>query len=331
MLQDTESAERRVALVTGAAGFIGSHLIEHLLRENYTVLGLDSFTDYYARSLKESNLREALANPQFTFVEADLRTADLGALMSAHAVNYVFHQAGQAGVRPSWGAEFLPYVERNILATQALLEALVRLPEPCRIRKFIFASSSSVYGDAEKLPTPEDALPRPISPYGVTKLAAEHLCFLYARQYGLPVVALRYFSVYGPRQRPDMAINIFIKALLCGDPIRVLGDGEQTREMTYVSDIVRANLLALDAPNGDLSPCVYNIGGGSTSTINGILEMLGEIANTAPRLEYLSRAAGDHRHGAADISRAQRELEYSPIVSLEQGLRRQFEWQRERI
>jgi nucleoside-diphosphate-sugar epimerase len=234
-------------------------------------------------------------------------------------------------VRPSWGKEFVPYVERNILATQALLEACANLPDPTQIEKFVFASSSSVYGDAEQLPTSEDALPQPISPYGVTKLAAEHLAFLYAKQFHLPVVALRYFSVYGPRQRPDMAMNIFIDALLHDRTIRVFGDGEQTREMTFVGDIINANLLALFAPNAATpngAPQVYNIGGGSRSTINGILEMLGEIAGTPPRLEYAAKAAGDHRHGAADISRARKELGYEPRVGLEEGLRKQYEWQK---
>ena len=174
--------------------------------------------------------------------------------MTRHNIKYVFHQAGQAGVRPSWGSDFLPYVERNILATQALLEALVTLPDRSQLQKFVFASSSSVYGDSPKLPSGEDDVPSPISPYGVTKLAAEHLCFLYAKQHGLPVVALRYFSVYGPRQRPDMGMNLFIDALLRDKPIRVFGDGSQTREMTYVADIVQANLLALNAPNG-APPC----------------------------------------------------------------------------
>lgn len=322
-------ASHATALVTGAAGFIGSHLTEHLLRENFNVLGLDSFTDYYARAVKERNLRAALGNARFTFVEADLRSADLGALLTQHRVSSIFHLAGQAGVRPSWGREFQPYVERNILATQALLEAVVNLPDRSQIQKFVFASSSSVYGDAETLPTTEDTLPRPISPYGVTKLAAEHLCFLYGKQYGLPVVALRYFSVYGPRQRPDMGMNIFIASLLNDKPIRVFGDGEQTREMTYVDDIVNANLLALNAPNG--APRVYNIGGGSRTTLNAILETLGEIAGTAPRLEYVERAAGDHRHGAADISRARHDLQYEPTVGLEEGLRRQYEWQRDTV
>lgn len=317
------------ALVTGAAGFIGSHLIERLFRENYTVLGLDSFSDYYAREIKERNLRAALEHSRFTFVEADLRSADLNGLLTRHNVSVIFHQAGQAGVRPSWGRDFQPYVERNILATQALLEAVVNLPDRSQIQKFVFASSSSVYGDAETLPTGEDALPRPISPYGVTKLAAEHLCMLYAKQYGLPVIALRYFSVYGPRQRPDMAMNIFISALLRQNPIRVFGDGEQTREMTYVDDIVNANLLALDVPDG--APRVYNIGGGSRATLNAILETLGGIAGTPPRLDYVERAAGDHRHGAADISRARRDLRYEPTVGLEEGLRRQYEWQRDMV
>lgn len=320
-------------MVTGAAGFIGSHLTERLLSENYPVLGLDSFTDYYAREVKENNLRAARADARFTFVEADLNTADLHDLLTRYNVRYIFHEAGQAGVRPSWGREFLPYVERNILATQALLEAIARLPDTTQIEKFVLASSSSVYGDAEQLPTSEDALPRPISPYGVTKLAGEQLCFLYARQYGLRVMALRYFSVYGPRQRPDMAMHIFIDAILRGNPIRVFGDGAQTREMTFIEDIVRANLLALQATNGSANhvPRVYNIGGGSRSTINAILETLGEIANTQLHLDYQPAAAGDHRHGAADISRAQRDLGYEPRVSLEEGLRQQYAWQKQQV
>lgn len=323
---NSPALREQIALVTGAAGFIGSHLAERLLQLNYTVIGLDSFNDYYARALKANNVAALQTYPRFTLVTADLREANLTELLMQHGVRVIFHEAGQAGVRPSWGSDFQPYVERNIVATQALLEACARLPDLNQIQKFVFASSSSVYGDAETLPTPETALPRPLSPYGVTKLAAEHLCFLYAKQYGLPVIALRYFSVYGPRQRPDMAMNIFIRSLLHKQPIRVFGDGEQTREMTYVADIVAANLLAANAPNG--APRVYNIGGGSRSTIHGILEMLGEIAGAQPQLEYQTRAAGDHRHGAADISLARRELGYEPQVGLEEGLRRQFAWQR---
>ncbi len=316
------------ALVTGVAGFIGSHLAERLLNENYNVIGLDSFTDYYARAIKENNLRAACAHPRFRFVEADLCHADLLTLLRENNVRYIFHQAGQAGVRPSWGKDFQPYVERNILATQALLEQTCSLPDKTQIKKFVFAGSSSVYGDAEKFPTSEDDLPRPLSPYGVTKLASEHLCFLYAKQYGLPVVALRYFSVYGPRQRPDMWIHVFMEALLGDKTIRVFGDGTQTRELTFVSDIIQANLLALNAPAG--APLLYNIGSGQRASLNQILQMLAEISDITPRLEYTVRAAGDHRHGAADITRAQRELGYAPRVGLQEGLRQQFEWQKAR-
>lgn len=318
-------ARRTVALVTGAAGFIGSHLAERLLAENYSVIGLDCFTDFYPRRLKENNVRSLRASPHFELVETDLNDADLCGLLKREAVGYVFHEAGQAGVRPSWGSHFQDYVTRNLLATQALLEACSAL-ERGQITRLVFASSSSVYGDAEQLPTNEDVLPRPVSPYGVTKLAAEHLCFLYARQYGLPVTALRYFSVYGPRQRPDMGFNIFIDALLNDRPLRVLGDGEQTREFTFVGDIVEANVLALRHRSNGAH--LYNIGGGSRVTVNAALELLGELMGAMPRVEYRARAAGDHRHGAADISRAQRELGYQPRVSLAEGLRRQVEWQR---
>ncbi len=312
------------ALVTGAAGFIGSHLSERLLAEGFCVVGLDSFTDYYPRRDKEANLASLRSAPaeQFRFVEGDLRTVDLAALIARENIRYIFHNAGQAGVRPSWGQHFEEYVNRNILATQALLEA-------CRnadLARFVFASSSSVYGDAEKFPTNEDELPRPVSPYGVTKLAAEHLCFLYAKQFHLPVVALRYFSVYGPRQRPDMAFRIFIRALLHDESLRILGDGEQTREFTYVDDIVEANLLAVRAP--EASGRVYNIGGGSQVTVNATVELLHELTGIQPRVEYKPRAPGDHRNGAADITRAQRDLNYAPRVPLAEGLRRQVEWQR---
>lgn len=318
-------APRAVALVTGAAGFIGSHLAERLLDENFSVIGLDAFTDYYPRRLKENNLRSLRAAPRFQLVEADLNEADLVGLLKSESVRYIFHEAGQAGVRPSWGKHFHEYVARNVLATQALLEACCNLPDRGQIACLVFASSSSVYGDAEQLPTGEAVLPRPVSPYGVTKLAAEHLCWLYAKQHGLSVTALRYFSVYGPRQRPDMAFHIFIDALLQGQPLRVLGDGEQTRDFTFVGDIVEANLLALAHANG---AHLYNIGGGSRVTLNTALGHLGEITGVAPRVEHAARAAGDHRHGAADISRARDELGYQPRVSLVEGLTRQVEWQR---
>ena len=313
------------ALVTGAAGFIGSHLAERLLSENLDVIGLDCFTDYYARRDKELNLSWLRAASRFRFVEGDLCAIDLRELLAREKVQYIFHSAGQAGVRSSWAQNFDAYVRNNILATQRLLEACRALAP--QVTRLIFASSSSIYGDAEKFPTDEEELPRPVSPYGVTKLAAEHLCALYAKQYGVPVVSLRYFSVYGPRHRPDMAFRIFISSLLRSEPIQVLGDGQQTREFTYVGDIVEANLLAWRAP--DSRGRVYNIGGGSRVTLNAALEILGELTGTRPQVNYKPPAPGDHRHGAADISRAQRELKYQPRIKLEEGLRRQVEWQRE--
>lgn len=319
-------AEQAIALVTGAAGFIGSHLAERLITEGFDVIGVDSFTDFYPRFFKERNLESLRASPRFEFVEADLESYDVAAMLKGANVRYIFHNAGQAGVRASWGRHFDEYVTRNILATQRLLEACVSVS----LARFVFASSSSVYGDAEKLPTDEEQLPRPVSPYGVTKLAAEQLCFLYAQQFQVPVVALRYFSVYGPRQRPDMAFHLFIEALLHDKPISIFGDGEQTREFTFVEDILQANLLAARAnltANGH--PHVYNIGGGSHVTLNAALELLGELTGKRPRVEYMPRAAGDHRQGAADITRARRDLKYAPRVSLEEGLQRQVEWQRQ--
>lgn len=316
---------RTAALVTGAAGFIGSHLAERLIAEGFDVIGLDNFADFYPRRFKERNLESLRASPRFEFVEADLESYDLAGMLKEANVRYIFHNAGQAGVRASWGKHFDDYVTRNILATQRLLEACVSVS----LARFVFASSSSVYGDAEKIPTDEEQLPRPVSPYGVTKLAAEQLCFLYARQFQVPVIALRYFSVYGPRQRPDMAFHLFIEALLHDEPLSIFGDGEQTREFTFVDDILQANLLAAKVDlSGNGHPHVYNIGGGSHVTVNAALELLGELTGKRPRVEYKPRAAGDQRQGAADITRARRELKYAPRVSLEDGLRRQVEWQR---
>ncbi|MEI6727358.1 MAG: NAD-dependent epimerase/dehydratase family protein, partial [Actinomycetes bacterium] len=240
-------------VVTGCAGFIGSHLTDRLLADGHTVVGIDSFEDYYPRTLKDANLEEALANPAFTMREADILDADLPAILDGAAC--VYHLAAQAGVRASWGSSFEVYTRNNVLATQRLLEACVAACVP----KLVYASSSSVYGDQDELPLREDMVPHPRSPYGVTKLAGEHLCLLYCANYGLDTVALRFFTVYGPRQRPDMAFHKFIKAMLEGREIVMYGDGTQTRDFTFVGDIVEGLILAQEAPPG----AVMNVGGGN--------------------------------------------------------------------
>src|ERR687891_67830 len=227
------------ALVTGCAGFIGSHLTESLLEDGHEVLGVDCFNDNYARSQKLANLRAALDFDSFRFARCDLAEVDASLLLDG--CDAVFHQAAEPGVRSSWGARFETYVRNNVSATQRLLEAALPLREQIR---FVYASSSSVYGDAATLPTPEDTPPRPLSPYGVTKLSAEQLCVLYHANHGLQTVALRYFSVYGPRQRPDMAFNRFCRAALADEPVTLFGDGRQTRDFTYVADVVAATRAA---------------------------------------------------------------------------------------
>ena len=320
-------------LVTGVAGFIGSHLAERLLAEGYEVIGVDCFTDYYPRPVKERNLSALRNSDRFRFVEADLRTADLEPLLEG--VDYVFHLAAQAGVRASWGENFAVYTEHNILATQRLLEAVSRVSRSSRssrgsaksarsVDKFIYASSSSVYGDTPNLPMREDSLPRPISPYGVTKLAGEHLCQLYHYNFGVPTVSLRYFTVYGPRQRPDMAFHRFIRAILEGKPIVVYGDGEQTRDFTFVADAVEATVLAMRC---EATGVAFNIGGGSRVTINRAIELLEEIVGRRAVVEHREPQHGDVRHTLADTSAAREVLGFAPKVSLEEGLRAQVAWQ----
>src|SRR5579872_1548111 len=234
-----QTMENTRSIVTGAAGFIGSHLAERLIALGHDVVGIDSFTPYYDPTIKRANVAGLLNSPRFQLIEANLATADLEPIVAG--ADYVFHQAAQAGVRASWGSSFSGYTEYNVLATQRLLEAL----KEHRPRKVVYASSSSVYGDAA-LPMRETARPQPVSPYGVTKLAAEHLCHLYWANYGVPAVSLRYFTVYGPRQRPDMGFNRFLRAALTGQPIHRFGDGEQTRDFTFVEDAVSATMAAGD-------------------------------------------------------------------------------------
>jgi len=305
------------ALVTGVAGFIGSHLAERLLDRGARVRGLDCFTDYYPRAVKEANLLKVRGHPSFTLVERSIQEADLDGLLGD--VTHVFHLAAQAGVRKSWGRDFEVYTEQNILATQVLLEASVRVP----IERLVYASSSSVYGDDVALPMREDAVPRPVSPYGVTKLAAEHLCHLYFANYGLPAVSLRYFTVYGPRQRPDMGFHRFLRAALGDEAIALYGDGEQTRDFTFVSDAVEATIAAgLSGVPGR----VYNIGGGSRVSVNHVIALVGRITGRPLRIEREGKQKGDMRDTYADTSLACADLRFEPRVSLEQGLEAEYRW-----
>ncbi|MGE5619866.1 MAG: NAD-dependent epimerase/dehydratase family protein [Sphingomonadaceae bacterium] len=304
-------------MVTGCAGFIGSHLSEALVAQGHEVVGIDCFTDYYPRAAKEANLAALLDSPHFTFIEADLLEYDLGRLLEG--TDCVYHQAAQAGVRASWGQNFAIYTQNNVLATQRLLEAAKDRP----LRRFVYASSSSIYGDARQLPVTEETLPQPVSPYGVSKLAAEHLCRLYRVNFGVPTVSLRYFTVYGPRQRPDMGFHRFLRALLTDGEITLYGDGEQTRDFTFVSDAVAANLACLDA---EVSGEVFNIGGGSRVSINRVLAILEAISGKKPRVRRIGKQKGDVRDTFADTSRAREALGFRPSVSIEEGLRRELEW-----
>ena len=305
------------ALVTGAAGFIGSTLTDRLLQEGADVVGIDCFADYYPRPLKERNLAAARRQPRFRFVEARLQDADLRALLADRT--HVFHLAAQAGVRKSWGRDFSVYTANNIEATQVLLEACVGLT----LDRFVYSSSSSVYGDDVEMPMRETALPRPVSPYGVTKLAAEQLCHLYHLNERVPTISLRYFTVYGPRQRPDMGFHRFLRATLLAEPITVYGDGEQTRDFTYVHDAVAANIAA--ASRG-VPGRVYNIGGGSRVSINQVLKMIARVSGRQPLVNIDPAQKGDMRHTYADTSLALADLGFAPTVGLEEGLAAEHAW-----
>jgi len=306
------------AFVTGAAGFIGSTLCDRLIADGADVIGLDCFTDHYARAIKERNLSGLAGHPRFRFVESTIRDADLNALVRNRT--HVFHLAAQAGVRKSWGHDFAVYTINNIEATQLLLEAV---RGTSALERLVFASSSSVYGDSVSMPMREDALPQPVSPYGVTKLAAEQLCHLYHTTWDVPAVSLRYFSVYGPRQRPDMGFHKFLRAVIRAEPIRLYGDGDQTRDFTYVHDAVNATVAA--AVRG-VPGHVYNVGGGSCVSVNHVVEMIARVAGRQPVVEVDPAQPGDMRHTYADTSRARAELGFQPQVSLEQGLQAEYQW-----
>jgi len=305
------------AVVTGAAGFIGSHLSDRLLADGHQVVGIDNFSDHYSRPLKEQNLEVAYRHPGFRFCELDLVDDDLRDALAGAEV--VFHLAGRSGVRVSRPNQLDDFVRDNVLATQRVLESLVG----SSIRRFVFAGSSSVYGDAERLPTKESTIPHPLSSYGVTKLAAENLVGLYARNLKMPAVCLRYFSVYGPRQRPDMAIARFMHALAEGNDIEVYGDGEQTRDFTFVTDAVEA---AVRAASAEVDGKVLNIGGGSRATLNEVLAVIQEIAKSDVPKRHLPASPEDRRHGGASINLARQHLRWEPRVALRDGLARQWSW-----
>lgn len=305
-------------LVTGAAGFIGSTLTHRLLADGHDVVGVDSMTAYYSRDLKQQNLNE-LTGERFTFIDGDLSTMDLKALLTD--VSVVFHQAGQPGVRASWGEEFASYIKENVSVTQALLEAA---KSSHSLKKFVYASSSSVYGNAERFPTTELDRPEPMSPYGVTKLAAEHLCSLYARNYDVPTVSLRYFTVYGPKQRPDMAFTRFLTSAIKGLPISIYGDGEQIRDFTYVDDIVEGNVRA---GMGEAEPgTVVNLSGGSNVSVNHTLKIIEEMAQRPLNVHYTRAVDGDVVRTGGDSSLARKILNWSPAVAINDGLAKHYDW-----
>lgn len=306
-------------LVTGVAGFIGSHLAERLVNDGHEVCGIDSFTPFYPRSVKEMNVEGLRSSNRFTLVEGDLLDLHLEALIDG--VDWIFHQAAQAGVRTSWGSDFALYIDNNILSTQRLLDAAL---QGDRLSRFIYASSSSVYGEMMALPLCESSSLNPVSPYGVTKLAGEHLCSLYHDNFALPTVSLRYFTVYGPRQRPDMAFHRFCKALLTGETIRIYGDGQQTRDFTFVSDVIDANVLAAWSPAAVGE--TLNIAGGTCVSICEVIQLLREISGLSANLAFEQKQYGDVSHTYASTYRAEEVLGYLPVVSLLDGLVQEFQY-----
>jgi nucleoside-diphosphate-sugar epimerase len=305
------------ALVTGVAGFIGSTLAGRLLDRGARVTGIDCFTDYYPRPMKEANLATLRPCDRFTFIESTIQQADLPHLLAD--TTHVFHLAAQAGVRKSWGRDFQVYTTNNIEATQVLLEACVGTS----VERLVYASSSSVYGDDTPLPMKETAVPGPLSPYGVTKLAAEHLCNLYHANHGVPCVSLRYFTVYGPRQRPDMAFHRFIRSALTNQPITLYGDGEQTRDFTFVADAARATA---DAATQGIPGHVYNIGGGSRVSVNQVLDIIARLAGRPIEVRREDKQMGDMRDTSADTTRARTEMGFAPTVTIEEGLAAEYAW-----
>lgn len=304
-------------LVTGAAGFIGSHLCRRLLKEEFQVLGVDSFSDFYPRWIKEKNIESLTKEKNFKFIEKDLNDLDLKSILND--IEYIFHLAAQAGVRASWGENFSVYSQNNIEATQKLLEA----SRNSFLNKFIYASSSSVYGFCPELPMVETSPLYPFSPYGVTKLAAEHLCLLYFKNYGIPTLSLRFFTVYGPGQRPDMAFHVFFKSIADNKEISIFGDGNQTRDFTYIDDIVEATYASMEkGKEGE----IYNIGGGTRTKLEDTFPILEEICGKKIKVKNQDKQKGDVPHTFASIEKAGQDLDYSPQTRLLDGLKEEWSW-----
>ena len=301
-------------VVTGAAGFIGSTLSEALVAAGHEVVGLDAFIDYYPRPMKEANLAGLIEAPGFRFAEVDLRTDDLDPWLDG--AEAIVHEAAMAGLMRSW-TDLELYTSCNILATNRLIDAARR----AGVRRFVLASTSSVYGT--EAVGDEDRPLEPSSPYGITKLAAEKLVLANVALHGFPATIVRYFSIYGPRQRPDMAYHLFTEAMLDRRPITVFGDGEQTRSNTYIDDAVDGTLRALErgAVGG-----IYNIGGGRTISLNEAIALIGEHVGVEPIIERRAARPGDQRHTSADVSRARAALGYEPKVEPSDGLARQVAW-----
>lgn len=320
-----ESGNSQKALVTGCAGFIGSTLTDRLLADGFEVIGIDRFSDYYDRELKEENLAAAMQHPEFTLIEADIVEMDC-----FPAVDYVFHLAAQAGVRASWGRSFDIYTRDNIQATQRLLDFYATdVGASSKLKRFVYSSSSSVYGDVP-LPMHEELMLQPVSPYGVSKLAAEHLCYLYWKNYGVPTVSLRYFTVYGPRQRPDMGINKFVRAIRAGEPITIYGDGSQTRDFTYIDDAVEANVAAALAAPLSGKPAflgeTFNIGGGNRISVRDLIAAIEGATGKTARIEYADEQKGDVQDTWAAAAKAEQGLGWSAKVRIHEGLRRYVAW-----
>jgi nucleoside-diphosphate-sugar epimerase len=302
--------------VTGVAGFIGSSVAERLIHQGHTVTGVDCFTDYYSTEQKKSNIKNLLQSQSFKFVQADVASLDLKPYLQD--ADYVFHFAAQPGVRDGFGKNFDLYQKHNITGLKHMLDAAKDSP----IRKFVFASSSSVYGQRSE-PVREDIALAPLSIYGASKVNGEHMCNIYHQTFGVPVIALRFFSVYGPKQRPDMAFHKFIKAAINGDKITINGDGMQSRDFTCIHDIVDANLLAMQS---GIVGETFNVGNGKTTTIREAVNMIEQTAGIRLDIEYVTQAQGDVDRTLADISKAKELLGYNPQWSLEQGIAAEYAW-----